>query len=46
MINDELQKLVDEQSNDEELWFEAEFITEKKLQEALKKLHKLIEDRG
>ena len=45
MIKDNLQKLVDEQAEDEGLWFEAEYIIERYHQEALRKLHAAIENR-
>jgi len=45
MIKDKLQELVDEQAEDEGLWFIAKYITESMLQQALRKLHKEIEDR-
>ena len=45
MIKDKLQKLVDEQAEDEGLWFVYETITEDYLQRALRKLHAAIEIR-
>ncbi len=46
MIQDALQKIVDEQAEDQGLWFVAESAPEGHLQEALRKLHKAIEGRG
>jgi len=46
-MSDKLQELLDlvnEQAEDEALWFQAQFISEAYLQEALRKLHKAIED--
>lgn len=37
-------QLVNEQAEDEGLWFQAEYITEQHLQNALRKLHAIIED--
>ena len=42
---DELQKLVDEQAEDEMLWFVTENITEAYLQQELRRLHAAIENR-
>ena len=39
----EAQKVVDEQANDESLWFDAEYITEAMLQKELRRLHEVIE---
>jgi len=38
-----LKDLVDKQSNDESIWFEAKTISEAYLQKELRKLHYLIE---
>lgn len=38
------QALVNQQANDEELWFKAEYASEDYLQTALRKLHAVIED--
>lgn len=38
------QKLVNEQAEDEGLWFQAKYITESHLQQELRKLHSAIED--
>ncbi|HVM95121.1 MAG TPA: hypothetical protein VMT89_01975 [Candidatus Acidoferrales bacterium] len=38
------QRLVDDQANDEGLWFEHVYITEDTLQRALRNLHSAIED--
>ena len=38
-----IQKLVNEQAEDEGLWFQAESATEAYLQQALRKLHEIIE---
>ena len=46
MIQDELQKIVDEQAEDQGLWFTAQSAPEGYLQEALRRLHKAIEARG
>lgn len=46
VIQDALQKLVDEQSEDQGLWFVAQFSPEANLQEALRKLHAAIEARS
>jgi hypothetical protein len=45
MIYDKLQKLVDEQAEEEGLWFIAETAPEEVLQRALRKLHKAVENR-
>ena len=45
MIKDNLQKLVDKQSEDESLWFIPIYITEDYLQSALRNLHAAIESR-
>ena len=45
MIYDELQKLVDEQAEDEGLWGQALYASEDYIQSALRKLTKAIEDR-
>ena len=45
MIKDELQELIDKQAEDEGLWFEVETASEDFLQEALRELHKAVEDR-
>jgi hypothetical protein len=37
-------ELVNEQAEDESLWFEAQYITEALLQQALRDLHTAIED--
>ena len=42
---DELQKLVDEQAEDEMLWFVTQNITEAYLQQELRRLHAAIENR-
>lgn len=42
---DRIQALVDEQANDEGLWFKHVYITEDVLQQALRKLHAVIEDK-
>ena len=36
--------IVKEQAKDEGLWFDAEYITESYLQEALRRLHRAIEN--
>lgn len=38
--------LVDEQADDEGLWFEAHYISEAILQQALRKLHEVIEGKS
>jgi len=45
MIQDKLQQLVDEQAEDEGLWFNAETAPEAYLQRALRRLHAKIENR-
>jgi hypothetical protein len=40
---DGLYELVDKQAEDEALWFDADYITEAYIQEALRKLHYAIE---
>jgi hypothetical protein len=40
---EEIQAVVDEQAEDEGLWFIAETITEDILQRALRRLHEVIE---
>jgi hypothetical protein len=45
MINDEIQKIVNEQAEDEGLWFRAAYISEDYLQKALRRLHEAIENR-
>ncbi len=45
MINDDLQKLVDEQAEDDGLWFDAETAPEAYLQAKLRELHAAIERR-
>ena len=40
-----LQQIVNEQREDEGLWFIPEYITEDCLQQALRKLHEIIEDK-
>jgi hypothetical protein len=37
-------KLINKQSEDEELWFIADYVTEDYLQSALRKLHSVCED--
>ena len=39
----EAQKVVNDQANDESLWFDAEYITEAMLQKELRRLHEVIE---
>ena len=39
-----IRELVDNQAESEFLWFEANYITEAMLQNALRELHALIED--
>lgn len=43
-IKTKLLKLVEEQANDDGLWFDARYITEAYLQQELRKLHALIEE--
>lgn len=44
MINlEKIQKVVDEQAEDESLWFIPRYITEDLLQRALRRLHAVIE---
>jgi len=45
LIDDNLQKIVDEQAKDEGLWFIPEYVTEDLLQKALRRLHREIENR-
>ncbi len=45
MIQDALQKIVDEQAEDRGLWFVAQSAPEAYIQQELRKLHKAIEDR-
>lgn len=45
MIHDDLQKLVDEQAEDDGLWFCAKTAPEAYLQQELRKLHAAIENR-
>lgn len=40
-----LQQIVNEQAEDEGLWFIPQYITEDYLQQALRKLHEIIEDK-
>jgi hypothetical protein len=39
----EARKVVDEQAQDETLWFQPQYITEDVLQRALRRLHEVIE---
>ena len=39
-----IQGLVDEQAEDESIWFQSVYITEEYLQLALRELHKVIEE--
>jgi hypothetical protein len=39
----EARKVVDEQAKDEGLWFDAVYITESMLQQALRRLHAAVE---
>ncbi len=41
---EDIKKLVDEQAEDEGLWFKAETATEQYLQDALRALHQIIEE--
>lgn len=41
-----IQRLVDEQAEDESLWFHPQHITEDILQQALRRLHAVIEGEG
>ena len=41
---DALKAIVNEQSDDERLWFMADYVTEEHLQAELRKLHRAIED--
>ena len=38
-----IKRVVDEQSEDESIWFEAKYITEALLQQELRRLHHVIE---
>ena len=42
----QIKKLVNEQAEDEGLWFEAKYASEAYLQKALRRLHKIIEEGG
>ena len=45
-MNPEVLKLVEEQANDEGLWFRAETLAEANVQAALRKLHAAIEGKS
>ena len=42
---DKIQAEVDRQAEDEGLWFISEYATEQYLQDALRKLHQIVEDK-
>ena len=43
MSKEQLKKIVDEQAEDEGLWFDPVYVTEDYLQKALRRLHAAIE---